>query len=70
MLANEANEKMLAGYSYDEMEKLLCKCGFLIYEHLTPKQITEQYFEEYNKANSIHYMSAFDNVNYCLAVRQ
>ncbi|WP_252250069.1 class I SAM-dependent methyltransferase [Clostridium sp. ZBS13] len=70
MLANEANEKMLAGYSYDEMEKLLCKCGFLIYEYLTPKQITEQYFEEYNKANSTHYMSAFDNVNYCLAVRQ
>lgn len=70
MLANEANEKMLSGYSYDEMEKLLYRCGFLIYEHLTPNQITKQYFEEYNKANPKYYMSAFDNVNYCLAVRE
>ena len=70
ILANGAKEKMLAGYSYDEMEKLLCRCGFSIYEHLTPDQITKQYFEEYNKANPDHYMSAFDNVNYCLAVRE
>ncbi len=69
MLANEAKEKMLAGYSYDEIKKLLSRCGFSTYEHLTPDQITKQYFEEYNKANPTHYMSAFDNVNYCLAVR-
>ena len=70
VLANGAKENMLAGYSYDEMERLLCRCGFLTYEHLIPDQITKQYFEEYNKANPEHYMSAFDNVNYCLAVRQ
>lgn len=60
---------MLASYSYQQMEKLLSDCGFLIYEHLNPTQITDQYFSEYNKANPSHRMTAFDNVNYCLAVK-
>ena len=63
-------EPMLASYAYAEMENLLSERGFLIYEHLTPKEITEQYFAEYNKTNPDHMMSAFDNVNYCLAVKQ
>lgn len=69
ILAAGANENMLASYSYSHMEKLLEECGFLIYEHLTPKEMTEQYFEEYNKANKKHKITAFDNVNYCLAVK-
>ena len=44
--------------------------GFLIYEHLEPQEITEQYFAFYNEANPTNQMSAFDNTNYCLAVRQ
>lgn len=70
MLAATANEKMLAGYSYEDMENVLSSHGFLIYEHLTPGEVTGQYFEAYNHANPLHPMTAFDNVNYCLAVRK
>ncbi len=68
LLARAANEKMQVGYSYCDMEQLLSKYNFLIYEHLTPMQITKQYFEDYNRANPKHKLTAFDNVNYCLAV--
>ncbi|MGN1015124.1 MAG: class I SAM-dependent methyltransferase [Butyricicoccus sp.] len=70
MLAGGANEAMLASYSYRDMEQLLSDCGFCIYEHLVPEQITQQYFRAYNEANPDHPISAFDNVNYCLAVKQ
>jgi len=69
-LAQEANEAMLPGYSYPQMEALLAECGFLIYEHLTPEEITRHYFADYNRANPLHPMSAMDNVNYGLAVRR
>lgn len=69
-MAGAANEKMLGSYSYMELEKLLAESNFMIYEHLTPNEITEQYFKKYNKANPNHQMTAFDNVNYCLAVRK
>lgn len=69
-MAVVANEKMLASYSYRELEKLLDDNNFLIYEHLTPDEITDQYFKKYNQANPEHPITAFDNVNYCLAVKQ
>lgn len=69
MLAAAAKEKMLASYSYEDMEKVLSQHGFLIYEHLTPWEMTQQYFHAYNQGNPMHQMSGFDNVNYCLAVR-
>lgn len=69
-LADAANEQMLAGYSYFELEQLLAGQGFLIYEHLTPPEITAQYFSAYNQAAPAHPITAFDNVNYCLAVKQ
>lgn len=68
-LADAANEKILASYSYSELEQLLGDSNFLIYEHLTPNEITEQYFKEYNELNPLHPITAFDNVNYCLAVK-
>ena len=70
MLAGAANENMLASYSYHEMEHMLSDCNFLIYEHLTPEEITKQIFRDYNLANRMHPMEAFDNVNYCLAVKK
>ena len=70
MLAVVANEKMLACYSYSDIEQLLSAHEFLIYEHLEPQGITEQYFALYNEANPKNQMSAFDNTNYCLAVKQ
>lgn len=69
-MAAAANEKMLASYSYMELKKLLAESNFTIYEHLTPNEITEQYFKKYNKANPNHQMTAFDNVNYCFAVKK
>ncbi|PJI09677.1 MULTISPECIES: class I SAM-dependent methyltransferase [Clostridium] len=69
-MAGGANEKMLGRYSYMELETLLDESNFLIYEHLAPNEITEQLFRKYNKANPSHQMTAFDNVNYCLAVKK
>jgi methyltransferase (TIGR00027 family) len=69
-MAGAANEKMLASYSCLELEKLLNDRGFLIDEHLTPNEITEQYFKKYNLSNPGHPITAFDNVNYCLAVKK
>lgn len=70
MLAAGANEVMLASYSYSDMERLLEKHNFLMYEHLTPEEITSQWFVKYNQQNPNHIMTAFDNVNYCIAVKQ
>lgn len=70
MLAAGAKEAMLASYSYEEMKRLLEKYGFLIDIHLTPDQITQEYFTAYNNANPAHSMSAMDNVNYCMALKE
>lgn len=70
LLAGAANERMLASYSYEDIERILSAHGFLIYEHLTPFEMTQQYFDTYNKANPQNAMTAFDNVNYCLAVKK
>lgn len=70
MLASGAKEAMLASYSCEEMKRLLEKNGYLIDTHLTPDQITQEYFTAYNNANPAHLMSAMDNVNYCLALKE
>jgi methyltransferase (TIGR00027 family) len=67
MMAGAAGEPMLASYSYTEMEKLLTDRSFLIRQHLTPDEITKQYFSEYNEVNLKYPMTASDNVNYCYA---
>ncbi len=69
MLARGAGEAMLAGYAFEEIEEILTDRGFVIAEHLTPNEITERYFGEYNRANPERAMAAFDNVNYCLGVK-
>ncbi len=70
MMANAAGEVMKSSYSYSVMGKLLSDHGFLIYEHLTPDEITKQYFSEYNAKNPNDKISAFDNVNYLFAVKK
>ncbi|QVK17671.1 class I SAM-dependent methyltransferase [Mycoplasmatota bacterium] len=69
-MANFSGEKMLAAYSYNEMENILSDCGFLIYDHLTPEDINKRYFETYNNINKHKQIFAFENVNYCLAVKK
>lgn len=70
MLAAAAGEPMQPGMSSGELETLLSECGFRICENLTPSDITARHFSRYNAAHPAHPMTAFDNVNYCLAVKK
>ena len=65
MMAKAGGEPMQSVFSYAELEKLLEKHGFLIYELLTPDDIQRNIID---KAGAD--MKAFEHVNYCLAVRK
>lgn len=65
MMAKAGGEPMQSAFSYAELEKLLEKHGFLIYELLTPNDIQRDIID---KAGAD--MKAFEHVNYCLAVRK
>ena len=65
MLAKAGGEPMQSAFSYSELEKLLEKHGFLIYELLTPDDIQRDVID---KAGAD--LKAFEHVNYCLAVRK
>ena len=54
---------MKARYSYGEMEALLSKAGFLIYEHMDMDEVTEAFLKDSG-------MTAPAGVGYCLAVRK
>lgn len=69
MLAARAGEPMQASYSYYELEQILASANLLIYQHLTPAEITAELFQIYNENQPAHKITAFDNVNYCLAVK-
>lgn len=68
-LAAAAGEPMRAAYACDEMTQLLADRGFLIYEHLTPGEMTAQYFSDYNRAHPSQPLRAQSGTNYALAVR-
>ncbi len=70
MMAARAGEPMQASYSYLELEQMLEEVNLLIYQHLTPAEVTEQLFQSYNNSQPAHKITAFDNVNYCLAVKR
>ena len=65
LMAKAGGEPMQSAFSYSEIEKLLEKHGFLIYELLTPDDIQRDIID---KAGTD--MKAFEHVNYCLAVRK
>ena len=65
MMAKAGGEPMQTAFAYEELEKLLEKHGFLIYELLTPGDIQRDIID---KAGAD--MKAFEHVNYCLAVRK
>lgn len=64
-LARSSGEPMKTGFEYSELESELEKIGLLIYEHLTPEDIQDRYFKE-----RTDYYSAFEDINYALAVVQ
>ena len=65
MMAKAGGEPMQSAFSYSELETLLEKHGFLIYELLTPDDIQRDIID---KAGAD--MEAFEHVNFCLAVRK
>jgi len=69
MLAARAGEPMQASYCYSELEQMLASVNLLIYRHLTPAEITAELFQAYNENHPKNKITAFDNVNYCLAVK-
>lgn len=64
-MAKAGGEPMQSAFSYSELEKLLEKHGFLIYEPLTPDTIQRDIIDKTGAD-----MKAFEHVNYCLAVRK
>ena len=69
-LAEGADEKMKAKYSYREMESLLSDSGFLIYEHHDSKSATKAFCEKYNSKNPGYEIKAPEEVGYILAVKK
>lgn len=69
-LASGAGEQMKAQYGCEEMEQLLDACGFTIQEHLGHKDMTQDYFGEYNRHAPAHQITAPRGVSYVLAVRR
>ncbi len=65
MMAKAGGEPMKTAFSYAELETLLEKHGFLIYELLTPEDIQRDIIDRAGAD-----MKAFEHVNYCLAVRK
>ncbi len=65
MLAMTAasGEPMKSCFSYGELEQMLEKYRFLIYEHLNVEEIQRKFF-----AGRTDYLSAFENIEYALAV--
>lgn len=64
-MAKAGGEPMQSAFSYSELEKLLEKHGFLIYELLTPRDIQRNIIDKTGAD-----LKAFEHVNYCLAVRK
>jgi methyltransferase (TIGR00027 family) len=64
-MAAAAGEPMKSCFSYDEMERMLEKSDLLIYEHLSPSDINEQFFSYRND-----YLSAFETIHYLHAVKK
>ena len=65
MMAKASGEPMQSAFSYAELEKLLERHGFLIYELLTPEDIQKNIIDRAGAD-----MTAFAHVNYCLAVKK
>ncbi|WP_042455861.1 class I SAM-dependent methyltransferase [Neobacillus dielmonensis] len=58
-------EPMKSCYSYHEMEKMLEESSLLIFEHLSPDEIHDSFFQ-----NRSDYLSAFETIHYIHAVKK
>jgi len=64
-MASIGGEPMKSCFSYVEIEKMLEKSSLLIFEHLTPAMINEQFFQK-----RTDYLTAFENIHYIHAVKK
>jgi methyltransferase (TIGR00027 family) len=64
-MAKVAGEPMKSCFSYEDMEKMLENAGLLIYEHLAPEEIQQQFFLDRND-----YLAAFETVQFIHAVKK
>ena len=65
LMAQAGGEAMRSSFSYSELEKLLEKHGFLIYELLMPEDIQREIIDRSGAD-----MKALEHVSYCLAVKK
>jgi len=64
-MASASGEQMKSCFTYEEMEKMLENAGLLIYEHLSPDTIEQQFFNHRSD-----YLSAFETIHYIHAVKK
>ncbi|AGK54071.1 class I SAM-dependent methyltransferase [Bacillus sp. 1NLA3E] len=64
-MAAASGEPMKSCFTYHELEKMLENAGLLIYEHLSPLTINNQFFQ-----NRTDYLSAFETIHYIHAVKK
>ncbi len=64
-LAYASGEPMKSNFTYSEIEGLLEKIGLLIYEHLSPENINDQFFQ-----NRTDYLTSFETIHFIHAVKR
>ncbi|NBJ69889.1 MULTISPECIES: class I SAM-dependent methyltransferase [Clostridia] len=64
-MASAGEEPMQSCFSYEGLEYMLEKAGLLIYEHLSPTEINERFFN-----NRSDYLTAFETIHYIHAVKK
>lgn len=64
-----ASEGAFAAYPYRKLEEMLSDRGLLIYEHLTPEQITSRFYGAHNAANPASPLISAEGVCFALAVK-
>ncbi|MGN1378860.1 MAG: class I SAM-dependent methyltransferase [Bacilli bacterium] len=69
-LALEAKEKMKSKYTYQEIMQILIDNNMEIYEYLDNKDITNEFFYDYNTLNPNNKIIAPKGVAYILAVKK
>lgn len=62
-MAAASGEPMKSCFNYQELEQLLVKYRFLIYEHLSTEDIQKRFF-----ADRTDYLTAFEHIRFALAV--
>lgn len=70
LLAKEASEDMKSKYNYYEIEEILVNNNLKIYEYLNDKDITNEFFYDYNTLNPNNKIIAPTGVAYILAVKK